>query len=81
MNLIIFEWLSTFFFLLGAILYSGKRASNPKIRMYGFILYLLGGIIFIFVNFIYELYPFLITQILFTILNIRGVYNCLKELK
>lgn len=81
MDLIMFEWLSTFFFLTGAFIYTGKRQNKPKVRLTGFSLYIVGGIIFIIINFIIGSYPFAITQIIFEIFDVRGVINCIKEIR
>lgn len=81
MSLILFEWLSTIFFLSGAFFYTGKKASNPKIRIYSFMFYMVGGVIFITLNLIYKSYPFAITQIVFTIMDVRGIINCKREIK
>lgn len=81
MDLTLIEWLSTFFFLIGAYYYSGNKASDPKTRIRAFVFYNIGGIIFITLNLYYQSYPFATTQIIFTILDVRGIINCKKEIK
>ena len=81
MLLLVFEWLSTLFFFIGALHYTGTKASKPKTRINGFIFHAIGGIIFIILNLMYGLYAFATAQILFVITDILGIKNCLEELK
>lgn len=77
----IFTWLSTFFFLFGAFLYSSKKASSPRHRIKGFICYEIAGIIYIITCLVLGLYPYALTQLIFCIFDIRGIINCRKEIK
>lgn len=77
----IFTWLSTFWFLFGAYLYSSRKASNPKRRMYGFICYTIGGLVYIATCLILGLYPYALTQIVFCGFDLRGIINCIREIK
>ena len=81
MDLTMIEWLSTIFFLTGAFIYTGKRQNQPKIRIYGFSFYIVGGLIFIALNLYYGSYAFSTTQIIFTVFDVRGIINCRREIK
>ena len=77
----LFQWLSTFWFLFGAVLYSSKKAKNPRRRMNGFICYTIGGWIYVATCLYLGLYPFVLTQLVFCFFDIRGIINCRKEIK
>lgn len=75
------EYSSTLFFIIGAFLYSSRKASKPKIRSYGLFMYSIGGFLYIAWCAIAQAYGFLFLQVLFEFFNYRGIYNCYKESK
>jgi len=76
-----FEFISFVVFIIGVIVFTGKRASDPKIRGIGLFLYCIGGVFYTIFCLYLNLYWFAITQIIFEILDIRGILNCYHELK
>jgi len=76
-----FEFISFIIFIIGALLFTGKKASNPKWRGIGLFVYCLGGIVYIVFCIFVGLYWFLSTQIVFEILDARGIINCYYEIK
>jgi len=79
--ILIFEWIGTIFVLIGGLLITSKRASNPKIREVALFAYIVGTIAFgIFAYFI-GAYGLLLTQTVFFFINVRGVINCIKEMR
>ena len=81
MFLKIIEFSSTVFFLLGAVLYTGKKAKNPTRRAVGLFIYLIGGIIYIFWCINVGAWFYFTLQLIFGALDIRGIINCMKERK
>ncbi len=79
MILLILEISSTVFFLLGAFLYTGKRAKNPIRRAKGLSIYLVGGLLYIIWSFIMGTWFYLTLQAIFVVLDIRGIINCMRE--
>jgi len=77
----ILQWTSTFFFIFGAIFYSSTKASNPKTRIRGFTLFEVGSAAYIVCNIYLALWGFVLTQIVFAFIDLRGIINCYKEIK
>jgi len=78
----ILSWISTLFFFIGAYIYSGKKQKYPRTRMTGFIIYCVGGTIYIYINLFMQFnLAFASCQVVFNILDIRAIYHCWKEIK
>jgi len=77
----ILEWTGTILILAGILFLASKRASNPKTRIKGLLTTIIGCIFLGTFAIISGLWGVLATQTGVTIINIYGIYNCLKEIK
>jgi len=73
-------WIGSILVLSGLLLISSKKASNPEIRLKGFIGCVIGCIMLSIISFYINAYDLLITNIGVSIINIRGLINCKKEI-
>ncbi len=78
---LILEWLGTALILIGISLLASKKASKPKIRIYGLTLSLIGcsslGIFGILIG----AFGIAVTQLGVILLDIWGINNCIHEIK
>ena len=78
---IILDWSGTILIIIAAIILSSKITSHPKNRMWGFIFFLISNMFWIPFAIILQTYGLLITQVILFFINLRGIFNCIKEVK
>ena len=79
--LTIIEWIGTFGILIGLYYLNSKKASNPKIRIKGQILVIIGCSLLGIFAFLIGAYGVMTTQIGVILVDIYGIYNCKKEIR
>jgi len=79
--ILIIEWIGTVFVLVGGLLITRKRASNPKKRKVALYFYIVGTLAFGWFAWLIQAYGLLVTQTVFFFINLRGVVRCIKEIK
>jgi len=79
--LTVIEWIGTFGILIGLYYLNSKKASNPKIRIKGQIIVIIGCCSLGIFAFLIGAYGVMTTQIGVILVDIYGMYNCRKEVK
>ena len=78
---LILDWTGTILIIIAAIILSSKISSNPKNRRWGFIFFLISNMFWIPFAILLQTYGLLITQVILFFINLRGIFNCIKEVK
>ena len=78
---IFLEWSSTIFFLIGVFLTASRKSFNPAFRIWGFIICIIGGILYTILLFIIARYVWVGLQIILIGVNFWGIQGCIKEKK
>jgi len=81
MLVIFLDWSGTIFIIIGSIIFTSRKASKPKIRLFALSFYLLSNIFWSPFAIILETYGLLVTQIILFVINIRGIIICLIEIR
>ena len=81
----ILDWGGTVLILIAAFIFTTKRAAIPKVRLAAICFYIGSGGFWIPYGIIIGIanvsYGFLLTQIILLAINLKGIYNCTKEMK
>jgi len=76
----ILGWIGTIGILAGLSYLSSKKASNPKTRIKGLSITIIGCIILGIFGFLIGTYEVMTTQIGVIVINSYGIINCKKEI-
>lgn len=74
----ILDYLGTFFVIMAAFLFSSKSAAKPSIRKKAFILFLFSNALWIPMSILIGTYGLLVSQIILTMINIKGIVCIVK---
>ena len=77
----ILDWIGSLFIIFGAIMITSKKESNPKIRIIALFLYYVSIIAWIPFSLMIRATGLFWSQIIFSFINLRGLYYCFKEIK
>jgi len=77
----ILDWTGTIFIILGNFIITSERSFNPKIKLIALISYLISNILWIPFAILLNIEGLLITQVIFLLTNIKGIYYCIKKIK
>jgi hydrogenase-4 membrane subunit HyfE len=77
----IIDWIGTISLLVAAFYFTGKKASNPKIRFLALIGYNIGAVCYMLLGIVFGTLGLIITQFFFILINMRGMINCYLEQK
>jgi len=77
----ILDWSGTIFVLIAAFIIGGKKASIPKVRLIGLVFFLTANALWVPMAIILQTWGLLMSQVILVLINLRGIINCIKEMK
>ena len=81
LSLFLLEWIGAFGIIIGIIFLNSSKASDPKVRIYGSIIVIIGCTLTSILLYFANILGTMIVQIAVIFSNLYGLFNCRKELK